>query len=82
MKFSKLYEEVHKLSDFDRISHEAVVHPKSEVHTVNLHTFQIKFVEIDRYSFTLQSNKSVGALFDMHHRIEEVWSNETPVFRR
>jgi len=27
MKFSNLYEEVQKLSDFVRISHEAVVHP-------------------------------------------------------
>ena len=32
MKFSNLYEEVQKLSDFARISHEAVVHPKSELH--------------------------------------------------
>jgi len=32
MKFSNLYEEVQKLSDFVRISHEAVVHPKSELH--------------------------------------------------
>ena len=28
----KLYEEVQKSSDFARISHEAVVHPKSELH--------------------------------------------------
>ena len=28
----KLYEEVQKISDFAKISHEAVVHPKSEVH--------------------------------------------------
>ena len=32
MKLSRMYEEVHKLSYFARISHEAVVHPKSEVH--------------------------------------------------
>ena len=31
-EFSKLYEEVHKLSDFVRISREAVAHPKSEIH--------------------------------------------------